>query len=280
MSAAIPPIRRRRRADGSLTGGSALVIYGASFLVMLFVLAPLLVVLALSVSDSPFASFPPHGFTLAWYAQVLTDPDFQHSAELSIGLALAATIASLLLGIPAAFVLTRAPIPGQAAIHGLLLSPLVFPTLIIGLALLQFLSSMGLLNSVFNLFLGHTVVTLPYVVRAVGVSLLLVDHSLEEAARTLGANRWRSFWRVTMPQIAPGVAAGALFAFMVSLDNYPVSMWLSDARAVPLPILLFNDMGSVFDPSIATMASLMILVGAVAVMLLERLVGLRRAMGI
>jgi putative spermidine/putrescine transport system permease protein len=271
---------RRRWMGGSLTGGGAWLVYGATFAVLLFVLAPLLVVLALSVSNTPFASFPPHGFTLAWYGKVLTDPDFQHSAELSIGLALAATVAALALGVPAAFVLIRTALRGRALVQGLLLSPLVFPTLIIGLALLQFFAWLHMQDAVVNLFLGHALVTLPYVVRAVGVSLLLVDPSLEEVAWTLGASRWRGFWRVTMPQIAPGVAAGALFAFMVSLDNYPVSMWLSDARAVPLPLLLFNDMSSMFDPSIAAMASLMILVGAVAVMLLERLVGLRRAMGV
>jgi putative spermidine/putrescine transport system permease protein len=114
----------------------------------------------------------------------------------------------------------------------------------------------------------------------VTASLQLVDPTLEEAARTLGADRWRTFRRVSIPQIAPGVAAGALFAFMVSLDNYPISMWLSDAHAVPLPMLLFQDMQRVFDPSIAAMASLMILVGAAAVVALEKLVGLRRAMGV
>jgi putative spermidine/putrescine transport system permease protein len=274
-----PLLFRRWRGSGSLTGGAALI-HGANLLIMLFVLAPLVVVLALSISNSPFAMFPPRGFTLRWYWKVLADPDFQSSAALSIGLALAASLTALTLGVPASFVLTRARFPGKAAIHGLLISPLVFPTLIIGLALLQFFAAMNMRNSLVNLFFGHSLVTLPYVVRAVTVSLLLVDPALEEAARTLGANRWRSFWRVTMPQIAPGVAAGALFAFMVSLDNYPISMWLTDARAVPLPILLFNEMGSVFDPSIAAMASLMIVVGAVAVLLLERLVGLRRAMGI
>jgi putative spermidine/putrescine transport system permease protein len=110
--------------------------------------------------------------------------------------------------------------------------------------------------------------------------LRLVDRSLEEAARTLGADPWRTFRRVTVPQIASGVAAGALFAFMVSLDNYPISLWLADARAVPVPIYLAQRMQDVFDPSIAAMASLMILVGAAAVVGLERLVGLRRAMGI
>lgn len=271
---------RRRWVGGSLSGASAVVVYGASCVALLFVLAPLAVVLALSVSNTPFATFPPRGFTLGWYWKVLSDPDFQNSAALSIGLALAATLAALALGVPAAFVLTRTALRGRALIQGLLLSPLVFPTLITGLALLQFFAWLRMQDAVVNLFLGHALVTLPYVVRAVGVSLLLVDPALEEAAWTLGANRWRGFWRITLPQIAPGVAAGALFAFMVSLDNYPVSMWLSDARAVPLPLLLFNDMASLFDPSIAAMASLMILVGAAAVMLLERLVGLRRAMGV
>jgi putative spermidine/putrescine transport system permease protein len=270
----------RRFIGGHLTGGSALLIYGATFAVLLFLMAPLVVVLALSVSETPFAAFPPSGFTLNWYWKVLTDPDFQASATLSIGLALAATASSVALGIPAAFALTRTTFPGRAAVQQLLLTPLVFPTLITGLALLQFFSSMRMRDAAVNLFFGHTLVTLPYVVRAVGVSLVLVDHSLEEAARTLGANAWRSFWRVTLPQIAPGVAAGALSAFMVSLDNFPISMWLADARAVPLPVLLFNNMASMFDPSIAAMASLMILIGLTAVMLLERLVGLRRAMGV
>ena len=156
----------------------------------------------------------------------------------------------------------------------------MFPVLITGLALLQFFSANDIGRALLNLFLGHTLVTIPYVVRTVMASLLLVDRSLEEAARTLGANRWRTVWRVTLPQIAPGVAAGALFAFMVSLDTYPISMWLADARAVPLPVLLFQNMSRVFDPSIAAMASLMILVGAAAVIALERLVGLRRAVGI
>ncbi len=221
-------------------------------------------------SAAPFASFPPQGFTLDWYKQVLTDPDFLDSASLSIGLALAATVTSVALGVPAAFALARARLPGAGMLQGLLLSPLIFPVLITGLALLQFFSAANMQQAALNLFFGHTLITLPYVVRTVTASLQLVDRSLEEAARTLGADRWRTFRRATMPQIAPGIAAGALFAFMVSLDNYPISMWLSDARAVPLPMLLFQNMQRVFDPSIAAMASLMILVGAAAVLGLEK----------
>ena len=265
---------------GRLAGGTAWVAYGITAGVVVFVLAPLLVAISISFSASPFANFPPQGFTFDWYAQVLVDPDFLSSVALSIGLALAATVASLALGMPAAFALARSSLPGRGAMEGLLLSPLIFPVLITGLALLQFYATANMQDAVVNLFLAHTLVTMPYVVRTVTASLQLVDRSLEEAARTLGADRRRTFWHVTLPQIAPGVAAGALFAFMVSLDNYPISMWLSDAQAVPLPILLFQDMSRVFDPSIAAMASLMIVVGGAAVIALEKMVGLRRAVGI
>lgn len=263
-----------------LRGGTAVLAYGTTAGVMLFVLAPLLVAVSISFSAAPFASFPPQGFTLDWYRQVLDDPDFRDAATLSIGLALAVTATAVALGLPAALALHRARLPGAAALQALLLSPLVFPVLITGLALLQFFAAAGMRDALTNLFLAHVLVTLPYVVRTTVASLQLVDPSLEEAARTLGAGPWRVFRRVTVPQIAPGVAAGALFAFMVSLDNYPISMWLADARAVPLPVLLFSTMQRVFDPSVAAMASLMILVGTAAVVLLERLVGLRRAMGI
>jgi len=262
-----------------LSGGEAGIVYGITLCVTVFVLAPLLVAVALSFSTSPVASFPPKGFTLDWYGHVLTDPDFLASATLSIGLALAAALAAVSLGVPAAVSFARAEFAGKNAAQALLLSPLIFPVLITGLALLQFNASMNMQNATLNLFFGHSLVTLPYVVRTSTASLLLVDRSLEEAARTLGATQWQTFRRVTLPQIAPGVAAGALFAFMVSLDNYPISMWLSDGRAVPLPVLLFQDMQNVFDPSIAAMASLMILVGAAAVVVLEKLVGLRRAIG-
>ena len=265
---------------GRITGSSAWLIYGMTGATMVFVLAPLVVAVAISFSAAPFATFPPRGFTFGWYAQVLQDPDFRSAASLSIGLALAVTLSAIALGLPAAFALVRFAVPGGGALQVLLLSPLIFPVLITGLALLQIYSAMNMQQAVLNLYLGHLLVTIPYVVRTATASLLLVDRSLEEAARTLGADRWRTFRRVTVPQIAPGVAAGALFAFMVSLDNYPISMWLANAQATPLPVLLFEDMQRVFDPSIAAMASLMILVGAAAVVGLEKLVGLRRAVGI
>jgi putative spermidine/putrescine transport system permease protein len=270
------------RAAGGKAGdtlGRALL-YGVTAAAMAFILAPLVMTMALSISTTKFVAFPPKGFTLDWYGVVLRDAEFRSSLTLSLMLAGAATLGALLLGLPAAFALVRFPVPGRAAIRSILLSPLIFPVLVTGLALLQIFSSLGWGNVPLNLFIAHVLVTSPYVVRTVTASLMLADVTLEEAARTLGANRWRTFRRVTLPQIAPGVAAGSLFAFMVSFDNYPVSMWLADAANEPMPMLIYRRVANLFDPSVAAMSTLMIGLAVIVVLALERLVGLRRAMGI
>ena len=162
-------------------------------------------------------------------------------------MALGATAGALLLGVPAAFALARHEFPGRGAAAAALLSPLVFPVLITGVALLQMFATLSSNNTPLNMLIAHVLVTTPYVVRTVTASLILADTALEDAARTLGAGRWRVFRRITVPQIAPGLAAGALFAFMVSFDNFPISLWLADAQHNPVPLLIFQLIASVFD---------------------------------
>jgi putative spermidine/putrescine transport system permease protein len=245
--------------------------------VMVFILAPLVVTMLLSIGDTAFVTFPPRGFTLKWYGKVLHDPEFLGSLRFSAGLALAATLGAMLLGVPAAFAVVRHHFPGRGAITAALLSPLVFPVLITGVALLQLFAMIGSNNAPLNLLIAHVLVTMPYVVRTVAASLMLADRTLEEAAITLGAGHWRVFRRVTIPQIAPGLAAGALFAFMVSFDNFPISMWLADAEHNPIPLLIFQKIAGVFDPSVAATSTLMILFAMVVVLVVERVAGLRRA---
>jgi putative spermidine/putrescine transport system permease protein len=247
---------------------------------MVFILAPLIVTLTISIGTSPFAAFPPKGFTLGWYAQVLADPEFQSSLLFSTLLALGATAGALLLGVPAAFALIRHQFPARGAAEAALLSPLIFPVLITGVALLQMFATLNANNTALNMLIAHVLVTTPYVVRTVAGSLLLADTALEDAARTLGAGRWRVFRRITVPQIAPGLAAGALFAFMVSFDNFPISLWLADAQHNPIPILVFQRIANVFDPSIAAMSTLMIVLSMAIVVAMERAIGLRRAVAI
>ncbi len=156
----------------------------------------------------------------------------------------------------------------------------MFPVLITGVALLQLFAFMRSDNVSLNMLIAHVLVTMPYVVRTVAASLTLADTALEDAARTLGAGRWRVFHRITIPQIAPGLAAGALFAFMVSFDNFPISLWLADAQHNPMPLLVFQMIDNVFEPSVAAISTLMMLLAMVIVLVLERLTGLRRAMAI
>jgi putative spermidine/putrescine transport system permease protein len=247
---------------------------------MIFVLAPLVVTIVISIGTSAFAAFPPRGFTLAWYGKVLTDPEFQRSLLFSTMLAFGATAGALLLGVPAAFALVRHEFPGRGAAGAALLSPLIFPILITGVALLQLFATLNSSNTPLNMLIAHVLVTMPYVVRTVTGSLLLADTALEDAARTLGAGRWLVFRRITVPQIAPGLAAGSLFAFMVSFDNFPISLWLADAQHNPIPLFIFQRVASVFDPSIAATSTLMILLSMAIVVAMERVIGLRRAVAI
>ena len=264
--------------NNKLTGTSAAILYAITAGMMIFILTPIVLVIAISFSDSYFVTFPPEGFTFRWYAAVMQDKEFTSGLTFSAVLAVATTMLSVLLGVPAAFALTRGQFIGRSLAKGLLLSPLIFPVLVTGLSLLQLFSGYGWIDTKLKLLIAHTVVTSPYVIRTVLTSLQLVNPSLEEAARTLGASRWKTFTRVIFPQIAPGVASGSIFCFMVSFDNYPVSMWLADSANLPVPIVLYRQIGTVFDPSVATMSTIIIILAIAVVLILDRLVGLRRAM--
>jgi len=266
--------------SGRASGPVAWLLAVVAAATMLFILAPLLVTLTISIEPSPFVTFPPRGFTLAWYGQVLADSEFRQSLAFSTLLALGATAGALALGVPAAFAIVRHEFSGRGAAEAMLLSPLIFPVLITGVALLQMFATLNANSTSLNMLIAHVLVTTPYVVRTVSGSLLLADTALEDAARTLGANRWTVFRRITVPQIAPGLAAGALFAFMVSFDNFPISLWLADAQHNPVPILVFQRIASVFDPSIAAISTLMIVLSMGIVVAMERVIGLRRAVAI
>ncbi len=264
--------------NSRLTGPVAWLLLPVTGVVLVFTLAPLVVTIAISFNDTAFVVFPPRGFTIKWYGQVLHDGEFLDSLVFSTELALAATAGALLLGVPAAFAVVRGQFPGREAATATLLSPLIFPVLITGVALLQLFAMLRSDNTALNLFIAHVLVTMPYVVRTVTASLMLADLTLEEAARTLGAAHWRVFRRITVPQIAPGLSAGALFAFMVSFDNFPISMWLADAQHNPVPLLIFQRIANLFEPSLAAISTLLILFAMAIVMVVERVAGLRRGL--
>lgn len=243
-------------------------------LILVFLLTPLVVPLLMSISDTPYIVFPPQGFTLNWYGKVLSSEEARGAFSFSLGLGVGVTALSLVLGTPCALALVRYRFPGRGLIMALVLSPLVVPLLVIGVALLQFFSAMGSRTTLMHLIVSHTVICLPYVVRTVSASLVVADRNLEQAAMVLGADPLTVFRRITWHQIRPGILAGAIFAFIVSFDDYPVSMWLADALHFPLPLYLFVAIERFFDPSIAALSSLMIVFAMLLVFVMEKVLGI------
>jgi putative spermidine/putrescine transport system permease protein len=190
-------------------------LYGFCLLMLLFMAAPVVIVLLVSFSSAEFVYFPPPGWTLRWYANLLHIEGFVASFLLSLRLALLVSALSLALGTAAALALGRYRFAGQQWLNTFLMSPLIFPPVITGIALLQFFSTLGISSAFFMLTVGHTIITIPYVVRNVAASLQSHPGHTEEAARVLGANAWKAFWHVTVPLIKPGLLAGGIFASLL-----------------------------------------------------------------
>ncbi len=239
-----------------------------------FLLAPLLLVAVMSVSDDPFLTFPPHGWSLRWYGALFHNGAMLAAARNSAILAAVATLVALLAGVPAALAVARgtAP-PGVAAA---LSAPLLLPTLIIGLGLLLVLQPLGLVATWPGLVLAHLVIVLPFVVRLMTTAFAALPPDLAEAASTLGASPARTLVRVTLPLAAPGIIAAATLAFLVSFDETVISLFLVGPRLVTLPIALFRYAESRADPLVAALAVVLIVLTLLAVTVVDRLTGFTR----
>ena len=245
-----------------------------AWLTLLFLLGPLVAVVGGSVSDTPYVAFPPQGFTWRWYGLLLHRADFLRSFWQSVLIALLCTAVAMVLGGLAALGLHRRPVPGMQAF---LMSPLVLPTIVTGVALLQFYYLIDLDAPFTGLVIGHIVITVPYVVRTVGAGLARLDPTIEEAAASLGANAARVLWRVTVPAIMPSVSAAVVFVFITSFDQATVSIFLSGPDMVPLPVRILNTIDFSVDPMVAAVSTVLIVLAFGLIAVLQRLLGLGRA---
>lgn len=245
-------------------------------LVLAFLMLPVAVVVLASFSSTSFLTVPPQGVTLRWYGRLLDSRDYLAAIGTSLTLAAAATLCSLAVGTATSYALVRRVLPGKAAVSAIVMSPLVFPGVVIGVALLQFYSALGLAGSFAGLLIAHVVITMPYVVRTTLASLHGLDPELEDAACVLGADRLTAFRAVTLPLLRPGLAAGGLFAFITSFDNVPVSIFLTGVAHTTLPVKIFTAIEFGVDPTVAAVSSLLILTTALALVLAERWVGFHR----
>lgn len=246
----------------------------ASILVYAFLMFPMVVILLSSFDPKEYMSFPPTGFSLRWYAHVFDVELFMVGLRTSVSTALLSTLIALILGVPAAYVLVRFNFRGKAVLQSFFLSPLVVPGIVLGCALLQFFVVLGRVPIYPGLVLGHIILVLPYAIRVTTASLVNLPVSVEEAAISLGATGTQSFFRVVLPNIRTGLLAAVLLSFITSFNNVPVSLFLSGPNVTTLPIQMMIYGEYYFDPSIAALSVIILLMTMVLVYLMERTIGL------
>ena len=260
--------------------GSAIALTGVlgaiAVIATVLLLAPTVIVIVLSFTNGFSLKFPPPGYSLRWYASLPDAFQLQYAALNSLKVACASTLLAVVLGVGAAMAIARSEKAMARVLDSFFMSPLILPALALGLASLIYFSRVGIPLSLWTLVIGHTVVGVPYVIRTTVAALSQLPPALLESSASLGASRAYTFRRVTLPLIAPGVAAGAFISFMSSFDNVPVSLFLRDASTDMLPIRMWQDLEGRLDVSIAAVSTLMVLVTLVLMVVMERLTGISK----
>lgn len=236
--------------------------------VLVFMAAPILIVVANSFNSSPFNVWPPAGFTLDWYHKALTMPEFQRGFINSVIAGMLSTAIVLVVGTPLAYALVRIGFRGKSLIRGTLLGPLVIPRIAIGFSLfvLYVASGSGFYGKMSGVVLGHALLMLPFVVSVLVANLGEVDPIAEEAARDLGAGPVQAFILVVLPQIRPGLIVGGLLAFITSFDEVETTIFLVKPAVNTLPIEMYLYLDQNQDPTLAALSTLLIALSMILVL--------------
>lgn len=239
-----------------------------------FITLPLVIVCFTSFNATTQAVFPPNGWSMRWYANIVDVGVFARPFQVSLALALSCVVITLTIAIAATLGLTRYKIPGRGAIDAIIMSPLIVPQVITGLAVLLMYAAIRGMPLAYLLVL-HVVLTLPYAMRVLLASMARVGSELEEAAISLGASRFKAFFLITLPQIRAGIFAATFFCFVISFDNFTATAFLVN-REPTLPVAIYGYILSTSDPTVAAIATLMFVVTTALVLLIDRSIGLQR----
>jgi putative spermidine/putrescine transport system permease protein len=248
-----------------------LLVYGACGLVLLFLMAPIFIVVPISFSSSLYLDFPPRGFSLQWYERFLDSREWTAALWTSVQAGILATLLACVLGTAAALGLARSRFPGKSLVIGFLVSPMIVPVIVLAIALYAVYAKLKLVGSLFGLVLAHAALGLPFVIVTVSATLQRVDERLEHAALSLGATPFKAFWHVLFPLIRPGVIAGAVFAFIASWDDVVIALFVSGTRSATLPKRMWEGLRSEIDPTIAAVSTLLIGLSVALMLVLELL---------
>ncbi|CAJ0780985.1 ABC transporter permease [Ralstonia holmesii] len=245
-------------------------------LVIIFMLAPLVIVCIVAFTPEETLTLPTHHFSLRWFDQVLHHPDFVQSFWNSLWLGLAAATLSTALAVPAAMAIVRYRAPGLQYLQGVFLSPLIIPHLVLGVALLRMFSLVGGQGSFGWLIFAHALIVTPYTMRLVMAALVGFDHSVEHAAYSLGAGSFTVFRRMTLPMILPGITGGWLLAFINSFDELTMSIFVVSPATVTLPVRMYMYATESLDPMMAAVSALIVFLTLALMLLLDKVYGLDR----
>ncbi|MGZ8527527.1 MAG: ABC transporter permease [Candidatus Limnocylindrales bacterium] len=244
-----------------------LLLVALGVLTILFLIGPSLIVIPMGFSSSQILEFPPPGWSLEWYEKALTDPSWTSGFVNSIEVAIVTAIVSTILGTLAAMGLVRGRFPGKDLVNAVILSPLIVPVIIIAIGMFSIYVRWKITGTLTGLVIAHSALAIPFVVVSVSTSLRTIDRNLELAAQNLGADPVRTFTRITLPLILPGVLAGFLFAFLTSWDEVVVAIFLTTAKFRTLPVEMWEQVRQVVDPTVAAVATIVLAVTTTVLLL-------------
>lgn len=245
--------------------------------IILFLLAPVILVFPVSFSADAYVAWPPSGWSTRWYRVLFKNEEMTEAFSNSLFLAIYVMVLTLLVATPAALVLARKTFAGRNALVSLLTAPLLLPSIVLGLAILIIFVGYGLVGSWTGMIIGHLVITLPYALRVLMTGLGTLPPFVEDAAGTLGASPFDVFRRITLPLIAPALVASAALSFIISFDEVVISLFIAGTQLKLLPVSLYHYVESRTDPLVAAVSALMVLGSLILVIVIERAIGLRRA---
>lgn len=253
--------------------GTSAFFWTANVLIVLFIVAPLLVVAASAVTSTGYLIFPPQGFSLRWFGEAFANRGFVDGLVTSVILALCATAICVVTGVLAAYAIVRVPGRLTAALEQIFLSPLLLPAAVLGLGLLQVLSLSGWRGYFLGGLLAHVVVASPFVIRSVIAGLRQLDPKVIEASTSLGASPVRTFFRIVVPSVLPSIVSGAIFAFVISFDEAVVTLFLVGPNFETLPVNIYTYVQYSNDPSVAAISTIILAICAVLVGFMNKVQG-------
>jgi putative spermidine/putrescine transport system permease protein len=249
-------------------------------LLLVYMTLPAVVVVVTSFNPGEVLSFPPNGFSLRWYEKALTYPDFRDAFHNGLVVSLWASTLALVFGTALALLLARYAFRGRGVLEAVLSAPLIIPHFTTGFGFLLLGARLDVTQSYAIVVIAHLVLVLPFVTRAVHVSLQNVDPRFERAAANLGASPGRVLTRVTLPLMLPGMAGGWLVAMILSFTEFSASLYVTASRTQTLPVAMYNYIREYTDPTIAAISTLLIVATTIIMLVANRYLGLRKVLAI